>query len=100
MTSIAFLFIIFSSFKINVGLKSEWRAKNYSIIRPKKDFLGLSIKIPETEENDSLINSAELITYEYDRRWGAYRLKIKEKDLKEKEETIKKLILYAKETFG
>ena len=86
--------------KFYVGLKIDGRAKNYAIIRPKKDFLGLSIKIPETEENDSLINSAELITYEYDRKWGAYRLKIKEKDLKEKAETIKKLILDAKESFG
>mgnify|MGYP001267761358 FL=1 len=86
--------------KFYVGLKIDGRAKNYVIIRPKKDFLGLSIKIPETEENDSLINSAELITYEYDRKWGAYRLKIKEKDLKEKAETIKKLLLDAKESFG
>ena len=86
--------------KFYVGLKIDGRAKNYVIIRPKKDFLGLSLKIPETEENDSLINSAELITYEYDRKWGAYRLKIKEKDLKEKAETIKKLILDAKESFG
>ena len=86
--------------KFYVGLKIDGRAKNYAIIRPKKDFLGLSIKIPETEENDSLINSAELITYEYDRRWGAYRLKIKENDLKEKADTIKKLILDAKERFG
>ena len=86
--------------KFYVGLKIDGRAKNYAIIRPKKDFLGLSIKIPETEENDSLINSAELITYEYDRKWGAYRLKIKEKDLKEKAETIKKLLLDAKESFG
>ena len=86
--------------KFYVGLKIDGRAKNYAIIRPKKDFLGLSIKIPETEENDSLINSAELITYEYDRKWGAYRLKIKEKDLKEKADTIKKLLLDAKERFG
>ena len=86
--------------KFYVGLKIDGRAKNYVIIRPKKDFLGLSIKIPETEENDSLINSAELITYEYDRKWGAYRLKIKEKDLKEKADTIKKLLLDAKERFG
>ena len=86
--------------KFYVGLKIDGRAKNYVIIRPKKDFLGLSIKIPETEENDSLINSAELITHEYDRRWGAYRLKIKESDLKEKADTIKKLLLDAKERFG
>ena len=31
---------------------------------------------------------------------GAYRLKIKEKDLKEKADTIKKLLLDAKERFG
>ena len=86
--------------KFYIGLKIDGRAKNYAIIRPKKDFLGLSIKIPETEENDSLINSAELITYEYDRRWGAYRLKIKQNDLKEKADTIKKLLLDAKERFG
>ena len=69
-------------------------------IQSQKRFLRFIDKIPETEENDSLINSAELITYEYDRKWGAYRLKIKEKDLKEKADTIKKLLLDAKERFG
>ena len=86
--------------KFYIGLKINGRAKNYTVFRPKKDFLGLSIRIPETEENDALINTAGLVTYDYDKRWGAYRLKINEKDLIDHADIIKQLIQDAQKRFG
>ena len=68
--------------------------------RPKKSFLAVEIKLPQTEENDEIINQAEITTLDYDKRYGNYRLRINERELGEKMETIKKLICDAKEKFG
>ena len=53
-----------------------------------------------TEGNDEIINQADITTLDYDKRYGNYRLRINEKELGEKLETIKKLIFNAKENFG
>ena len=58
------------------------------------------VKLPQTEENDEIINQADITTLDYDKRYGNYRLRINEKELGEKLETIKKLIFNAKENFG
>ena len=86
--------------KFYIGLKFNGRSKNYSIFRPKKNFLGVAIKLPQTEENDEIINQAEITTLEYDNARGNYRLKINERELDKKLETIKQLIFNAKEKFG
>ena len=86
--------------KFYIGLKFNGRSKNYSIFRPKKNFLAVEIKLPQTEENDEIINQADITTLDYDNARGNYRLRINEKELSEKLETIKKLIFNAKENFG
>ena len=86
--------------KFYIGLKFNGRSKNYSIFRPKKNFLGVAIKLPQTEENDEIINQAEITTLDYDNARGNYRLKINERELDNKLETIKQLIFNAKEKFG
>ena len=85
--------------KFYIGLKINGRSKNYAIFRPKKNYLILEIKIPEIEENDEIINQAELITLNYAKRYGYYRLRINEKELSEKSTTLKQLLLDAKEKF-
>ena len=75
-------------------------AKNYAIFRPKKNFIGLEIKMPQTEENDEIINQAEIANLDYSKRYGYYRLSIYERDLEKKSDFIKKLLLDAKERFG
>ena len=66
----------------------------------KKNYLILEIKILETEENDEIINQAEITTLNYAKRYGCYRLRINEKELSEKSTTLKQLLLDAKEKFG
>ena len=86
--------------KFYIGLKINGRSKNYAIFRPKKSFIGVEIKVAQTEENDELINQAEITTLDYDKRYGAYRLRINEKELEGKAETIKKLLQAAQQSFG
>ena len=86
--------------KFYIGLKINSRSKNYAIFRPKKNFIGLEIKMPQTEENDEMINQAEIANLDYSKRYGYYRLSIYERDLEEKSDFIKKLLLDAKERFG
>ena len=78
--------------KFYIGLKINGRSKNYAIFRPKKNYLILEIKIPETEENDEIINQAEITTLNYAKRYGCYRLRINEKELYEKSTTLKQLL--------
>ena len=85
--------------KFYIGLKINNRSKNYALFRPKKNFIGLEIKIPQNEEIDEMINEAEIANLDHSRR-GYYRLSIYERELEEKSETIKKLLLDAKERFG
>ena len=85
--------------KFYIGLKINGRSKNYAIFRPKKSFISVEIKVAQTEENDELINQAEITTLDYDKRYNAYRLRINEKELEEKAETIKKLLKAAQESF-
>ena len=86
--------------KFYIGLKFNGRSKNYSIFKPKKNFLAVAIKLPQTEENDEIINQAEITTLDYDNARGNYRLRINERELDKKLETIKQLIFNAKEKFG
>ena len=86
--------------KFYIGLKINGRSKNYAIFRPKKNYLILEIKIPETEENDEIINQAEITTLNYAKRYGCYRLRINGKELSEKSTTLKQLLFDAKEKFG
>ena len=86
--------------KFYIGLKINSRSKNYAIFRPKKNFIGLEIKMPQTEENDEIINQAEIANLDYLKRYGYYRLSIYERDLEAKSDFIKKLLLDAKERFG
>jgi len=86
--------------KFYIGLKINSRSKNYAIFRPKKNFIGLEIKMPQTEENDEIINQAEIANLDYSKRYGYYRLSIYERELEEKSDVIKKLLIDAKERFG
>ena len=61
------------------------------IFRPKKQHLVFEIKLPDSEEIDKKIDDAELSTLEYDKRWGAYRLRLTQAHIKGKADVLKEL---------
>ncbi len=83
--------------KFYIGLSKDGQPFNFVTFRPKKRYIHLEVKIPETEEIDAKIENADLETLEYSKRWGYYRLRLAEADIAESSELLKELIRAAYE---
>ena len=51
----------------------------------------LTVKIPQSEETEKMIEDGELETLEYNKRYGVYRIRLTEQDIKTKREILKEL---------
>jgi predicted transport protein len=71
-----------------IGFTIEGRPLNFAVCRPQKNGMRLDIKIPQDEEVDQLMADSDIDVLEYEKRWGAYRLKLTEKDIKSKEDVL------------
>lgn len=85
----------FSYNKYYIGFWVEGRACNFAVCRPQKNALRLEIRLPQTEETEAIISDTELDMLDYDKRWGSYRLKLIEKDILEKKDTLSLLLKQA-----
>jgi predicted transport protein len=81
--------------KFYIGLSRDGQAYNFASFRPKKNFLKLELKLPETDDIDSIVENAGFSSLEYSKRWGQYRLQLKENDIKEKSEVLQQLLRLA-----
>jgi predicted transport protein len=77
--------------KFYIGLSRDGQPYNFVTFRPKKNRLTFELKLPESEEIDSKIEKAGLETLEYNKRWGSYRLRLTDDDIKSKAEILKEL---------
>jgi len=77
--------------KFYIGLEKDGQAYNFVSFKPKKSVLNLSIKILESEEVDSIIETAGFDTLDYDKKWKQYRLRLTGKDLESHPETLRDL---------
>ena len=78
-----------------IGFRVEGRACNFAICRPQKSALRLKICLPQSEETDEYISSAEFDFLDYDRRM--YRLRLTAQDLSAKSEALVALLEQAYE---
>lgn len=78
--------------KFYVGRIKEGRANNYVTFRPKKAFMLFEPKMPRSDEVDAMLDTAGIETLEYSTRWGHYRVRVTEKDLKDHEDLFQRLI--------
>jgi len=83
--------------KFYIGLSKDGQPYNFVTFRPKKNFLTLEPKLPQSEELDKLIEEAGLDTLEYNKRWGFYRLRLTAEDVASKSAVLKRLIKEAYE---
>ncbi|MDE2949632.1 MAG: hypothetical protein OXT68_02605 [Chloroflexota bacterium] len=77
--------------KFYIGLERDRQPYNFVIFRPKKQHLVFEIKLPDSEDIDKKIDDAELNTLEYDKRWGAYRLRLTPAHIEGKADVLKEL---------
>ncbi len=83
--------------KFYIGLAKDGQPNNFALFRPKKAALNLEVKIPYSEEIKNKIDENGLDDLGYEARWGNYRLRLTEQDIKNKESLIKELLLLAYE---
>lgn len=77
--------------KFYIGIEKDGRTNNFVIFKPKKNHLNLEVRLPQTDKIDAKIGEAGLDTLEYDRRHGAYRLRLGKDDIVSKSEVLNEL---------
>ena len=82
--------------KFYVGLVKDGRADNYVQFRPQKTSVKLEVRLPRSDEVDTLLEDAEIETLEYSSRWARYRIRVTEKDLKTQADLLRQLIAEAR----
>lgn len=85
--------------KFYIGLAQDGQPYNFSIVRPMKKVLNIEIKLPLSEETQSIIDDAGFDDMGYDKKWGNYRLRLTKTDIKAKREILKSLIELAYKSF-
>lgn len=81
--------------KFYIGLSKLGRAWNFVTFRPLKQFVTLELKLPQSDEIDTMLDEAELDTFGKNSRCKFYRLRLSEKDIKMHSELIRELITMA-----
>lgn len=86
--------------KFYIGLAKAGRPCNFVVFRAKKKYLNLEPRLPETPEQTTELEEAGLDLMEYDKRWGRYRIRLTESDVKGKRELLATLLRKAHQQQG
>lgn len=78
--------------KYYIGPAKNGQANNFLVIRPRKSGVRLELKLPETEETTERLEAAGLEVLEYDRRWGAYRIRLSKTDVEKHRDLLSQLM--------
>lgn len=81
--------------KIYIGLAKDGQSFNFLTIRPKKNFIVMEPRLEFTAEKQEKFEASGLDVMDYDRRWGRYRLKLKQGDLSQHGQILKEVIAEA-----
>ncbi len=79
--------------KFYIGMAREGQAQqNFVIFRPRKNILVVSIRLKQSVEVESKLEENGLGVFEYDKREGAYRIRLGLEDLKSWGDGLRQLI--------
>lgn len=59
-----------------LGFWKDGQAYNFAVLRPRKSAVNLDIKLPRSDEREQQLHQAGLDLQDYDKRWGAYRIRL------------------------
>lgn len=80
-----------------IGFMIDGRSLNFAVLRPRRSALNVDIRLPQSDELDKMIADSNIDILEYDKRWGAYRIKLTKKDIEEHKDLIADLLKNALE---
>ena len=68
--------------KFYIGLSENGHANNFVTFKPQRGAIRLEVKLKKSNEIEEKIESSGIEVLDYDSRWGRYRLKLKQGDIK------------------
>lgn len=83
-----------------VGLTIDGAVRNFASFRPRKQWCVAHFSLHQSDEMSDWLDSTDLVTLSYERRWNEYRVKIREADLDEQDEELMHLITAAYNASG
>lgn len=83
--------------KFYIGLEKDGQPFNFITFKPRKNHVGLQVKLQSSTEIDEIVENANLDILDYDKRWGAYRIRLSKEDIQTKAEIIRELVRKAYE---
>lgn len=78
--------------KFYIGLSKHGQPNNFTLFRPKKDWVWFEPKLEKDDDTLKKLEEAGLDVVEYNLRSGRYRIRISAIDIPEKRDLIKKLL--------
>lgn len=78
--------------KFYIGIAKNGQPDNFVIFKPKKSYMRLELRHPQSEEFNSLIEQGDLDDMGYDARWNRYRIRLTKDEVSKKKEIITNLI--------
>jgi hypothetical protein len=78
--------------KFYIGLAKDGQPNNFAVFRPKKNSFRAEIHLKESPEIDQQLDEAGIDAMDYDKRWGAYRLRLTKSDIKKHADLLIKLM--------
>ena len=85
--------------KFYIGLAKDGRPYNFAVFRPKKNNMQVEIKLPHSEELDTMLEENQLDDMGYNKRYGNYRIRLTKGEIQQKKEVLKDLLTKAEELF-
>ena len=77
--------------KFYIGIEKDGRPYNFVQFKPIKNRLNFELKLPQSDDIDSMIDESEFDTLAYDKKWGIYRLSLTKDEIKSKAAKLKYL---------
>ncbi len=78
--------------KFYIGIAKNGQPDNFVIFKPKKSYMRLELRYPQSDEFNSLIEQGDLDDMGYDARWNRYRIRLTKDEVAKKKEIITSLI--------
>jgi predicted transport protein len=77
--------------KFYIGLATNGQPNNFVVFRPRKHGINVDVKLPQTAEVDQLCEQAGFDVMDYDKKWGNYRFRLSQEEIKKNTDLLKKL---------
>lgn len=85
--------------KYYIGLASGGVARNFVAFRPRKSIVLTEFKIPQEDELTAWLDETGLATAAYSVKFGIYRVRVRQSDLAEHQDSFIKLITKARDAY-